>query len=85
MVTDISKLPEDMPGIQEQLELFFEGTREIISRTEQYWCPIHQANRVMDVHRRYPQFFAFGDAQGFQQGLVSKRRALKEEHHDRHV
>jgi hypothetical protein len=59
--------------------------REIISRTEQYWCPIRQAHRVRDAHRRYPQFFAFGDAQGYQQGLHGRRQALKEEQHGRHV
>ncbi len=53
--------------------------REIISRTEQYWCPIRNANRVVDAHRRYPQFFAFGDAQGYQQGLKDKRQTLREE------
>jgi hypothetical protein len=57
-------------------------TREIISRTEQYWCPIRQAHRVIDAHRRYPQFFAFGDAQGYQQGLKSRRQLLKEGQHD---
>lgn len=53
--------------------------REIISQTEQYWCPIHHANRVVDAHRRYPQFFAFGDAQGYQQGLKNKRQSLRKE------
>jgi len=57
-------------------------TREIISRTEQYWCPIRQAHRVIDAHRRYPQFFAFGDAQGYQQGLKGQRQILKEGQHD---
>ena len=52
--------------------------REIISQTEQYWCPIHQANRVKDAHRRYLQFFPFGDARGYQQGLAGKRQALRE-------
>ena len=56
--------------------------REIVSRTEQYWCPIRHANRVSDAHRRYPQFFAFGDAQGYQEGRQDKRKALREEHHD---
>ena len=56
--------------------------REIVSRTEQYWCPIRHANRVSDAHRRYPQFFAFGDAQGYQLGRQDKRQALREEHHD---
>lgn len=58
--------------------------REIVSRTEQYWCPIRHANRVIDAHLRYPQFFAFGDAQGYQQGLKAKRQALKDEYPDGH-
>jgi hypothetical protein len=56
--------------------------REIVSRTEQYWCPIRHANRVRDPHLRYPRFFAFGDAQGYQQGFRDKRRALREETHE---
>jgi hypothetical protein len=58
-------------------------TREIISRTEQYWCPIRHAHHVIDAHRRYPQFFAFGDAQSYQQGIKSKRQALVEGHDDK--
>ena len=56
--------------------------REIISRTEQYWCPIRHANRLPEPHVRYLQFFAFGDAQGYQQGASDKRQALREEPHD---
>lgn len=56
--------------------------REIISRTEQYWCPIRHANRLPEPHVRYVQFFAFGDAQGYQQGASDKRQALREESHD---
>jgi hypothetical protein len=56
--------------------------REIISRTEQYWCPIRHANRVTDPHARYVRFFPFGDAQGYQNGAMDKRQALREEPHD---
>lgn len=56
--------------------------REIISRTEEYWCPIRHANRVPDPHVRYVRFFAFGDAQGYQKGFQDKRQALREEPHD---
>ena len=38
--------------------------REIVSRTEQYWCPIKHAHKVLDPHRRYARFAAFGDAEG---------------------
>ncbi len=57
-------------------------TREIVSRTEQYWCPIRHAHRVIDSHRRYPRFFAFGDAQSYQQGLKAKRQELLEGQYD---
>jgi len=57
-------------------------TREIVSRTEQYWCPIRHAHRVIDSHRRYPQFFAYGDAKSYQQGLKQKRKALVEGRYD---
>ncbi len=57
-------------------------TREIVSRTEQYWCPIRHAHRVIDSHRRYPQFFAYGDAKSYQQGLKEKRKALVEGQYD---
>jgi hypothetical protein len=40
--------------------------REIAGRTEQYWCPIKHARRVIDVHERYGQFAEFGDAEAFQ-------------------
>lgn len=39
--------------------------REIASRTEQYWCPIKHARRVVGAHPRYGQFAEYGDAQGY--------------------
>jgi hypothetical protein len=57
-------------------------TREIVARTEQYWCPIRHAHRVIDSHRRYSQFFAYGDAKSYQQGLKQKRKALVEGQYD---
>ena len=53
--------------------------REILSKTEQYWCPIRHAHRLQDAHARYPEFFPYGDAEGYQQGLPAKRDALKTE------
>lgn len=53
--------------------------REIISRTEQYWCPIRHAHRVPGAHVRYPRFFAYGDAEAYLQGLETKRQELGEE------
>jgi hypothetical protein len=39
--------------------------REIGSRTEQYWCPIKHARRVIAAHERYSLFAEYGDAAGF--------------------
>jgi hypothetical protein len=50
--------------------------REIISRTEQYWCPIRHARRLPDAHVRYAQFFDYGDAEAYQTGLEAKRREV---------
>ena len=53
--------------------------REIIARTEQYWCPIRHARRVGYAHLRYPTFFAYGDAASYQHGLTGKRSELVNE------
>ena len=50
--------------------------REIISRTEQYWCPIRHATRVLNAHERYSGFLPYGDAEGYQQELQDKRDEL---------
>ena len=34
--------------------------RQILSRTETYWCPIKHARKVLDPHRRYARFTDFG-------------------------
>jgi hypothetical protein len=49
-------------------------TREVAARTEQYWCPIKHARRLKAAHERYPNFFDFGDAEAYQQGLARLRR-----------
>ena len=54
-------------------------TREIISRTEQYWCPIKHARRVVGTHKRYNDFVPYGDAEGYQAQRVELREALREE------
>jgi hypothetical protein len=49
-------------------------TREVAARTEQYWCPIKHARRIKAAHDRYPNFFDYGDAEAFQQGLNRLRK-----------
>jgi hypothetical protein len=53
--------------------------REVASRTEQYWCPIKHAMRVMGTHQRYSGFEDYGDAQGYRSRLERHRQLLKEE------
>ena len=47
--------------------------REIAALTEQYWCPIKHAQKILDPHRRYARFADFGDSEGYQ-GHVDKMR-----------
>jgi len=51
-------------------------TREIAARTEQYWCPIKHARRVIGSHARYAMFDDYGNAEGYQERLVQLRAGL---------
>lgn len=48
--------------------------KEIVARTEQYWCPIKHAQRVLDAHSRYGHFTEYGDAEAFRQELEKIRK-----------
>jgi hypothetical protein len=50
--------------------------REIAGRTEQYWCPIKHARRVVAAHQQYAAFVDYGDAEAYQRALPGLRRAL---------
>jgi hypothetical protein len=50
---------------------------EIASRTEQYWCPIKHALKVIDPHRRYYEFLEYGDADGYRTRLNQFREQLR--------
>jgi hypothetical protein len=50
--------------------------REVAGRTEQYWCPIKHARAIPSPHRRYHEFFDYGDATGYRNQLPMLRRAL---------
>jgi hypothetical protein len=47
--------------------------REVAARTEQYWCPIKHARRIVGAHDRYPRFMEFGDAESYRQGIERLR------------
>ena len=57
--------------------------REIASRTEEYWCPIKHATRIMGAHARYPGFEEYGDAEGYRGQLDRHRQSLKSEENPR--
>jgi predicted membrane-bound dolichyl-phosphate-mannose-protein mannosyltransferase len=51
---------------------------EIVARTEQYFCPIKHAHKVLGSHARYPRFLDYGDAADYAARLEEFRRALEE-------
>lgn len=53
--------------------------REITSRTEQYWCPIKHAHKMLDAHDRFIYFSEYGDASGYQQSLEEARKDVTSE------
>jgi hypothetical protein len=50
--------------------------REIAARTEQYWCPIKHARRVIGSHPRYLKFDDYGDAESFREHAAQMRDEL---------
>ena len=50
--------------------------REVVARTEQYWCPIKHARKVMAAHPYYTGFIDFGDAQSYKNELEKLRSEL---------
>ena len=50
--------------------------REVVARTEQYWCPIKHARKIMAAHPYYTGFVDFGDAQSYKDELEKLRTEL---------
>ena len=59
-----------------------EYTREIVARTEQYWCPIKHARRTLDAHSRAQKFFDYGDSRAWHEDLQKMRKSLADESRD---
>ncbi|NNM70343.1 MAG: hypothetical protein HKM00_10360 [Gallionella sp.] len=53
--------------------------QEITARTEQYFCPIKHARKVLGTHARYANFLAYGEADDFHAKLEEFRAALAKE------
>jgi len=52
---------------------------EIVSRTEQYFCPIKHARKVLGTQARYSRYLDYGDAEDYHGRLEQFRRALARE------
>jgi hypothetical protein len=52
--------------------------REIVARTEQYWCPIKHARKILDSHKSYARFSDFGDAETHEQNRQEMRIAIRD-------
>jgi hypothetical protein len=50
---------------------------EIIALTEQYFCPIRHARKVLGSHERYTRFLDYGEAADYHEKLESYRNALE--------
>jgi len=50
---------------------------EIVARTEQYFCPIKHAHKILGTHARYQRFLEYGDAQDYETRLEAYRVALR--------
>ena len=51
--------------------------REVGSRTEQYWCPIKQARRVIGAHARYAGFEEYGDGEHYHDRLKAQQAEVR--------
>ncbi len=52
--------------------------REIVGRTEKYWCPIKHARKTLHNHPYYHGFADFGDAETYHAQLESLRKELSQ-------
>lgn len=55
----------------------FGYVREVASRTEEYWCPIKHARRVLGVHPRYGSFVDYGDGDAYRHELERLRNEAR--------
>ena len=52
---------------------------EIVARTEQYFCPIKHARKILGTHSRYARFLDFGAAENYEAKLEEYRVSLNKE------
>ena len=49
---------------------------EILARTEEYFCPIKHAHKILGTHRHYNRFLDYGDAADYEKKLEEYRVGL---------
>jgi len=54
---------------------------EILARTEEYFCPIKHAHKVLGTHARYKRFLNYGDAADYEAKLEAYRVGLGKNRH----
>lgn len=52
---------------------------EILARTEQYFCPIKHARKMLGAHARYARFLGYGEADNLHEKLEEFRSELARE------
>ena len=60
--------------------------REVLARTEQHWCPIRHASRVLRPHDRYSHFIPYGNALAYREKVEVVRNDfidIQSEPHER--
>ena len=55
---------------------------EIVARTEQYFCPIKHARKILGTHSRYAHFLEYGEADNYEAKLEAIRVALNKEYQE---
>ncbi len=52
-------------------------SREVLARTEQYWCPIKHARKVVGSHSRYSKFVDYGEGENYKEQVIKLRDDLR--------
>ena len=50
--------------------------QEVAARTEQHWCPIKHARKMMALHSRYEKFVDYGDAVNYRGNFEKVRNSF---------
>ena len=58
---------------------------EIAARTEQHWCPIKHAKRLLAPHSRYQHFLDYGDAERYRREIQEVRSDFSDVPKQTHV